>query len=120
ATPRLLMEKEVRAVSAVRLFDLVPGGGPEIVIAWERPGAPPEVVALTQGVDGALHPLIVVEGRGFELEDATGDGRTDLVVSATLGRPLAQVPVVHHLREGKLVATKVGTTSFYARYEKAL
>lgn len=118
--PRVLMEKEVRAVSGVRLFDLVPGGAPELVIAWERPGTPPEVVALTQGVDGALKPLLAVEARGFELDDATGDGRPDLVVHATLGRGLAQVPVVHHLREGALVATKVGTTSFYARYEKAL
>lgn len=118
--PRLLMEKEVRAVAGVRLFDLVPGGAPELVIAWERPGTPAEVVALTQGVDGALKPLLAVEARGFELEDGTGDGMPDLIVHATLGRALAQVPIVHHLREGALVATKVGTGSFYARYEKAL
>jgi hypothetical protein len=113
-TKQPLVEKEVVALCAAKFADLTHDGRANLVIAWTRAGSGPEVVALAVPSGGAPTALLDVEARGFVIADATGDGAPDLVVTATLGHPLASASVVYRAKDGKLERTLEGTDAFYA------
>ena len=119
-TPRVLLDRPVRSVSLARLSDLLQEGRPQVFFAWERPGTPPEVVALAVDAAGTPRVLLDVPARGFTLEDATGDGAPDLVVQASRGHPLAVAPVVYRAKGPALEETCEGTEPFYAKHLAAL